>query len=122
MKGIKCSCCISLVYKKCSKLKTSEITELQKSKRKHWQCISCQSHKFPYATIDAIELQKNPSIQILHAVGRKKQTFQLISRAVEKGGKGCMGGAKPPPFSGARIFLPHKIKKHKLFACETFET
>ena len=59
MKGIKCSCCISLVYKKCSKLKTSEITELQKSKRKHWQCISCQSHKIPYATIDAIELQKN---------------------------------------------------------------
>ena len=75
MKGIKCSCCISLVYKKCSKLKTSEITELQKSKRKHWQCISCQSHKFPYATIDAIELQKIPSIQILMQLVDKNRLF-----------------------------------------------
>ena len=24
-----------------------------------------------------------------------------------------MGGAKPPPFSGAKIFLPHKIENIK---------
>ena len=59
MKEIRCTSCISLVHRKCSKLKPSEIIELQKSKGSNWECISCQSYKFLYATIDAIELKKN---------------------------------------------------------------
>ena len=43
LKGIPCNCCNSLIHRRCSKLKSSEIRDLSKTKKYIWECHYCKT-------------------------------------------------------------------------------
>ena len=56
LKGITCNCCKSFVHIRCSKLKSSEIRDLSKTKQYIWECHYCKKEKFPFVDLDYNEL------------------------------------------------------------------
>ena len=60
LKGIPCTTCKSLVHRKCSRLKISEITEVLKTKEKieNWECPSCKKAKFPFCDLGNLAIEK----------------------------------------------------------------
>ena len=58
LKGIPCNCCKSLVHRRCSKLKPSEIRDLSKTKNYIWECLYCKKEKFPFVELDCNELEQ----------------------------------------------------------------
>ena len=48
LKGIPCNCCKSLVHRRCSKLKPSEIRDLSKTKNYIWECLYCKKGKLSF--------------------------------------------------------------------------
>ena len=60
LKGIPCTTCKSLVHRKYSRLKISEITEVLKTKEKieNWECPSCKKAKFLFCDSDHLAIEK----------------------------------------------------------------
>ena len=58
LKGIPCNCCKSLVHRRCSKLKASEISDLSKTKNYIWECLYCKKEKFPLVELDRNKLEQ----------------------------------------------------------------
>ena len=52
-----CNCCNSLVHRRCSKLKSSEIRDLSKTKKYMWECHYCKNERFPLVDLDCNELE-----------------------------------------------------------------
>ena len=58
LKCILCDCCKSLLHRRCSKLKPSEIRDLIKTKTYIWECHYCKKEKFPFAALDYNKLEQ----------------------------------------------------------------
>ena len=60
LKGIPCNTRKSFVYRKCSRLKISEITEVLKTKEKteNWEFPSCKKAKLPSCDLDNVAIEK----------------------------------------------------------------
>ena len=56
-KGIPCNCCTSLAHRRCSKLKSSEIRDLSKTKKYIWECHYCEKEKFLFVDLDCNGLE-----------------------------------------------------------------
>ena len=57
-KALICKCCNSMVHRKCSGLKLSELNKLSPFCMRHWECQNCYSDKFPLNNITDDEVIK----------------------------------------------------------------
>ena len=55
--SLKCNTCKSKIHKKCTNLKTRDIFYIKTSKKKTWECLSCQAIKFPFSALYDHEIQ-----------------------------------------------------------------
>ena len=58
LKGIPFNCCNSLIHRRCSKLKSSEIRDLSKTEKYIWECHYCKKGKFPFVDLNCNELEQ----------------------------------------------------------------
>ena len=58
LKGVPCNCCNSLVHRRCSKLRSSEIQDLRKTKKRDKGMSLLQKEKFPFIDLDCNELEQ----------------------------------------------------------------
>ena len=57
--GLKYSTCKSIIHKKCTQLKTTELLTIKVQGQKSWECLSCRKLKFPFAVLSNHDIQKD---------------------------------------------------------------
>ena len=67
------------IHKKCTRLKQSEFLFNKVSKDTVWECIDCQSKKFPFVALTNHEIQ-NISFNSISVVSAKQQFPILMTQ------------------------------------------
>ena len=78
--GIFCRNCNSVVHKKCSRLKQAELLELKSKKVSFlWECSTCMKDKFPFHSLDNMDIVSGSFNSNFSCKCRKTANFVLGS-------------------------------------------
>ena len=78
LKGLPCNCCNSLVHRRCTNLKSSEIRHLSKTKKYIWGCHYCKKKKFPFVNLDCNELEQESFNSLYFCKCLKNMDFTTV--------------------------------------------